>query len=88
MPDMDNDWGAHPLNDKEEGEEEEEKLQPIDAGQVWFKMPNPQEEGEMVDVNLLSVINQLFIDMGHFDMRVHTLEEEMHPEEKRIIMPD
>ena len=73
---MDNndDWGAKPLiaNGTGNGAEDTPGEDKIPAETVWFKMRG--SNGEEVDVNLLQAINQLFIDMGHFDRRVRELE--------------
>lgn len=75
---MDNndDWGAKPLiaGNSENGVEETPDEDKIPAETVWFKMRT--SNGGEVDVNLLQAINQLFIDMGHFDRRVRELEGE------------
>ena len=65
-------WGANPDNPKA-GTDGEEATR-VGAENIWLKMPT--SEGKMIEVNLLQVINQLFIDMGHFDRRVRALEAE------------
>lgn len=65
-------FGAQPAGDKEKEKENGETPLRIGAETVFLKMQT--SEGEDIEVSLLNVINQLFIDMGHFDMRVRTLE--------------
>lgn len=88
---MNNDekWAAEPVEEKtlDQAREIAEDLaeeKRIGAENVWLKMPLPQSDPEaepkFIEVNLLQVINQLFMDMGHFDRRVRQLEIEQEPE--------
>jgi hypothetical protein len=67
----------------EEGEEEPLK---IGAENVWLKMPT--STGEMIEINLLQVINQLFMDLGEFDARILVIEEALvnDPKEDDLII--
>lgn len=71
-------WGANPIN---EGEIPEEAK--VGAEQVRFMMPIG-ENAEMLEVNLLQVVNQLFMDMGELHARLQALEGAEKP---RIILP-
>lgn len=59
-------WGAKPLNEEETSTE-------IPVENIKLKMVT--SEGTEIKVSLLQVINQLFIDLGHFDLRVRKLED-------------
>lgn len=84
------DWGAQPLIPQLDAPDEEPDIQ-IGAESIFFRMPKgdtdplSSEPPEMIDVNLLQVINQLFVDMGHFDRRLRALEGTGVIEDSRII---
>lgn len=65
-------WGANP--DNEHAGESDEEAPRIGAENIWFKMP--KEDGTMIDINLLQALNQVFIDLGHFDERLKAFETE------------
>ncbi len=83
------DWGAAPLDPEIDAPNEESVIK-IGAESIWLRMPKGDwdplsgTEPEMIDVNLLQVINQLFIDLGHFDRRLSFLEDMQEPEGKII----
>jgi len=78
----DENWGAQPLEEKEPKDDSK-----VGAERVCFKMPI-EDSTEMIEVNLLQVINQLFVDMAHFHNRVCELEEAEEKRKSNIILPD
>ncbi len=74
-------WGANP-DDEHAGESDKDGPR-VGAENIWFKMP--KEDGTMMDVNLLQVINQVFVDMGHFDMRLSQFEAKEEEESPIVV---
>jgi len=87
-------WGAQPVDRDCPDCEPEPCDAPrtmLGAEQVMLKMHS--EEGEPIEVNLLQVVNQMFMDMGHIHHRLLGIEKalDLLPEEEEeslILMPN
>ena len=66
------DWGAQPADEPNGEIPDGVEIVKVPAESVFFKMK--ASNGDDVEINMLQAINQLFIDMGHFDARVRELE--------------